>query len=70
MKLHERPFRNLRAVITLTGLSTDAICETLGMSRGTLSSRMMGKAEFTLDEAVKLKALLKSDLPLEELFAK
>ena len=70
MKLHERPFRNLRAAITLTGLSTESICEALGMSRGTFSTRMMGKAEFTLDEAVKLKVLLKSDLPLEELFAR
>lgn len=42
----------------------------LSMSMGTLSFKMMGKSQFSLAEAIKLKELLGTDMPLEELFAR
>lgn len=61
-------FRNLELEIFRTGLSKKEIAAALDMTYNTFLLKLSGKAYFTLDEAMKLKDLLKTDLSIEELF--
>lgn len=63
-------FRNIELEIFKSGLSKKEIAAELGMTYNTFLLKLSGKAYFTLDEAMKLKVILKSDLPIEELFDK
>lgn len=61
-------FRNIELEIFKSELSKKEIAAELGMTYNTFLLKLSGKAYFTLDEAMKLKAVLKSDLSIEELF--
>lgn len=61
-------FRNIELEIFKSGLSKKEIAAKLDMTYNTFLLKLSGKAYFTLDEAMKLKAVLKSDLSIEELF--
>ena len=63
-------FRNIELEIFKSGLSKKEIAAELEMTYNTFLLKLSGKAHFTLDEAMKLKAILKSDLSIEELFDK
>lgn len=63
-------FKNIELEIFKSGLSKKEIAADLGMGYNTFLLKLSGKAYFTLDEAMKLKAILKSDLSIEELFDK
>lgn len=54
-----------RKKITLFNIASDPRIE---KSVSTVSKMLSGEAPITLDEAVIIKDILKSDLPLEELF--
>ena len=61
-------FRNLELEIFRTGLSKKEIAAALDMTYNTFLLKLSGKAYFTLDEAMKLKEILKTDMTIEELF--
>lgn len=63
-------FNNLRAEIARKGWSQGALCELLGMSRTTFSMKVNGKTEFTVTEAMRIKDVLATAVPIEELFDK
>jgi plasmid maintenance system antidote protein VapI len=68
LKVNERPHRALRIEIMKSGLSRDDLAELTGIPKNTFSRKIMGRAQFTVAEAVRLKKVLNSDLTLEELF--
>lgn len=51
-------------------ISKRDIADRLGITYNTLLLKLSGKATFTLDEAMLLKEILKSDLSIEELFSR
>lgn len=61
-------YKNIEAEIARNDLTRKEIAETLGLSISTVSLKLNGKASITLNEAIKLKKLLKTNMPLEELF--
>lgn len=68
MRVHERPHKNLRIEILKSGLSRDDLAELTGIPKNTFSHKIMGRSQFTVAEAIRLKKVLHSTLPLEELF--
>lgn len=61
-------FKNIELEIFKSGLSKKKIAVKLGMTYNTFLLKLNGKAYFTLDEAMKLKMVLNSNLSIEELF--
>ena len=61
-------YKNIEAEIARNDLTRKEIAETLGLSISTVSLKLNGKASITLNEAIKFKKLLKTNMPLEELF--
>jgi antitoxin component HigA of HigAB toxin-antitoxin module len=61
-------YRNVKAEMVRQGLQLKDISEALGKKVPTVSLKLNGKYPLTLDEAKKIKKVLKSDLPLETLF--
>lgn len=61
-------YRELEAKIAYKGISKKMLADDIGMNYNTLLSKMSGKSKFTLDEAVRIKAYLKEDISIEELF--
>lgn len=63
-------YPNVNAEIARLNLTLEKLGEMMGKSTSAMSSMLAGKSRVTLDEAVKIKSILHSDLPLEELFAR
>lgn len=67
-------YPNLKAEIARSGLTYNEILERgkkdgrLDCTIGTLSLKINGKAEFTLNESMALKEIIGTDLSLSELF--
>ena len=67
-------YPNLKAEIARSGLTYNEILERgkkdgrLDCTISTLSLKINGKAEFTLNESMALKEIIGTDLPLNELF--
>ena len=61
-------FKNIERIIFEKGLKKRDIAEALGMAYNTLLLKLKGEYYFTLDEAIKLKEILETDLSVEELF--
>jgi len=61
-------YRNVLAEMKRQGLTGGNMAEALGVTPGTWSQKVNGNYPFTFREAVKVKEVLKTDLPLEELF--
>ena len=66
-------FKNVKAEMARKGFSLNKTVEELEkvgefMTVGTLFNKLKGKTKFTFNEAVALKKVLGTDMPLEELF--
>ncbi len=61
-------YRNVLAEMRRLSLrQIDVACK-LDMSPSTLSQKLTGKSEFNLSEAIAVKKLLQTNMPLDELF--
>lgn len=63
-------YNNLRAEMTRRNVNAKEIAKKLGKTEGTISSKITGKTDFTLDEARQIKEILNVDTSLDELFLK
>lgn len=63
-------YNNLRAEMTRRNVNAKEIANKLGKTEGTISSKITGKTDFTMDEARQIKRILGVDITLEELFEK
>lgn len=61
-------FPNVNAERARLGLTLDEMAKQLNMKRGTLSLKLNKKSPITLDEAKKIKRILKTDMSIDELF--
>lgn len=61
-------YRNVKAEMVRQGLKLKDIAEALDKKISTVSLKLNGKYPLTFNEAKKIKAVLKSDMPLETLF--
>ena len=61
-------YSNLKAEIARKGWSITRLALNIGMSYQSLSQRMRGIINFTLNEAKKIKAVLGTELSLDQLF--
>lgn len=61
-------YPNVRAEMARQGLTLEPIARELNITVPTLSQKFTGKYPITLNEAKKVKSVLKTDLPLEVLF--
>ena len=61
-------YRNAKAELVRAGLILADVVDALGGTIATWSNKLNGKAPITVDEARRFKRLVKSDLPIEELF--
>lgn len=62
-------YSNLKAEMARNNVTSKDVAIALGKSPSAISAKMTGNANFTLDEAVRIKQLLRVDLPIDELFA-
>lgn len=63
-----RLYRVLEAKIAYRGISKKKMARDIEMNYNTLLIKLSGKSKFTLDEAVRIKAYLKEEISIEELF--
>ena len=63
-------YKNVKAQIILSGLSRKDLAQKLGIQYNTLNHKLSGKSVFTLDEAMAIKRILGSNIPIEQLFEK
>ena len=61
-------YPNVRAEMTRQGFTQTDVSKVWDVTVPTVSLKLSGKYAITLDEAVKLKNALKTELSLEELF--
>lgn len=62
-------FPNLEAERARRNITLADLGEALGVTVGTISLKLNGKYPITFDEAVKIKARIGCDVPLEVLFS-
>lgn len=63
-------YPNLRAEMARKGITAKQLAEQIGITASTFSLKMRGEYDFTMDEAIKIKAILEVNLSLETLFEK
>ena len=61
-------YRNVKAELARQGMTLEVLAERLDLTIGTVSMKLNGKYPITFREAVRIKAILGVDTPLEELF--
>lgn len=61
-------YRTAKSEMMKRGLTLGDVAPLMEISVGTLSLKLNGKYPITLKEAKQFKEIVKSDLPLEELF--
>ena len=61
-------YPNLRAEMARRNITGKMISDRIGIWPATFSAKLSGASSFTLDEAIEIKELLETDLPLEDLF--
>ena len=61
-------YRTAKSEMMKRGLTLSDVAPLMDISVGTLSLKLNGKYPITLNEAKQFKIIVKSDLPLEELF--
>lgn len=61
-------YPNVRAEMARQNLTLKAVARELNIRIGTLSGKLNGKYPITLAEAKAIKKVVKTDLPIEELF--
>ena len=62
-------YRNLEAEMVRKGITQNQLAELLKLNSSTVSLKMNGKRDFSLNEAMRIKDILNVDIPLEKLFA-
>ena len=62
-------YPNLMGEMAKRGIRQNDIAQAIGKTLSTTNLKLNGKATITVDEAVKIKSLLKSNLSLDELFS-
>ncbi len=62
-------YKEIELIIFSDKLSKSEIASQLEMSYNTFLLKLKGKYKFSLDEAVKLKEILKTEKTVEELFS-
>ena len=63
-------YPNLRAEMARRKITMSKLAEILGIRLATVSSKIAGNHQFTLDEAIEVKKALNTDISLEELFTR
>ena len=63
-------YRNAKAELVRVGMGLAELADAMESYPSTWSEKLNGKRMITLDEAKKFKQVVKSELPLEELFKK
>jgi hypothetical protein len=63
-------YKNLKAEMARLGVTGRELSRRLGKDEGTISCKINGHRKFSLDEAFDVQAALKSELPLDILFAR
>jgi len=63
-------YRALEAEIVRQGLNKKNLAKDLSMSYGTLCVKLKGDYSFTLDEAIEIKKIVRTDMPIDDLFAR
>ena len=61
-------YPNVEAELARARLTRKMLSEQMGITQGTLSLKLSGKSDLTFPEAIKIKTLLKVNIPIEELF--
>lgn len=61
-------YRNAKAEMVRAGLNLDKVAPGMGISGSALSMKLNGKSPITVNEAKLFKKIVRSDMPLEELF--
>lgn len=61
-------YRTLENEIYHKRIKKSDIADYLGITQSTLSLKLSGRFQFTLEEAIKIKRFIRSDLSIEELF--
>ena len=61
-------YPNLRAEMARNKINNGDLGEAIGWAPSTTSLKLNGRAPITLDEAKKIKQVVKTDLPIEDLF--
>ena len=62
-------YRNLEAEMVRKGITQNRLAELLNLNSSTISLKMNGKRDFSYKEALRIKAILDVDIPLEKLFS-
>ena len=62
-------YPNLNAERARKGITLDTLADALGVTVGTVSLKLSGKAPITVAEAKVIKATIGVDMPLDELFS-
>lgn len=65
-----RLYPNLMAELTRAGLTVIDLSAATGIPYSTLMGKIRGRTDFTMKEAKSIKAVLKVDMPIDELFAR
>lgn len=63
-------YARFEAEMTFAGMTKKETAEEAGMKYDTLLSKLSGKTPLTFAEAMSLRSAIRSELSLEELFAK
>ena len=66
----ETMYPNLRAEMARRNVTVHQLAIVLNVTSNTMSLKLKGKAPISLQEAIKIKDYLQTDLTLEELFRK
>ena len=61
-------YPNVEAEMARARMTRTKMARQMGITLGTLSLKLSGNSDFTFPEAIKIKKLLKVDIPIEELF--
>lgn len=61
-------FRNVDAELKRNGMTRGDLAKALGVRPSTMSLKLNGKSIIPLTQALKIKEILNTDLPLEQLF--
>lgn len=61
-------YPNVEAEMARNRMTKTRLAHQMGMALGTLSLKLAGKSDISFAEAMKIKKLLKVDMPIEKLF--
>lgn len=61
-------YPNLNAEMARHNITRGELGEAIGWAPSTTSNKLNGKADITLNEAKEIKRIVKTELPIEELF--